>query len=276
MDYKNLLVSAVLPLALVACGSGSDEGDQGKVYSIEAYSAVESSDTLAGTWVMVANGTEKEVYGDYWEEGSFSSRNIVVIRSTNNGFEMSSCGSSFSSLSMPDSSTVYVSEGNGSPSTVVDNLRISGSTEATFNSGSSRTFDFEYRKISESTQAFGSISWDWSGLASSTDTTESLFALCSKAVNLVDSDGDRSINTEHEFGVENYMLGATVTIGTWYGEPVEMLTASGNSDTISASTYWDGSSAASVEFTESDTSFSGTFSATDSGESVVVTVSGQL
>ena len=271
---KKISLGLAVAAALTGCG-GSSGGSSGgsKNFNIADYTPVANSTSITGTWVFVANGQEKDVYTDYWEEGSFSSKNVVIIKSSSSGYSMSSCYSGFNSLTV-NNDQVVLPVGSSSY-TVENNNKISGSVTNTGSNGEYLRATFDMVKISDSTSAFGTVNTTWSGSSNSDDSNEGIIAFCATSVNEIDNEGDRSVYSEYEFGVEPYALGTEIIKGHWYGESVEDLYVSGNSDTISENSYW--GDTVSINYTETTSSFTGDFSATTTqGKSVQVSVNIQL
>lgn len=262
--------------ALTGCG-GDTLGVNSTVssYSVSDYIAVEGSSSLVGTWVMVANGSEKDVESNgYWSEQKFSKRSILVVKEEDSDLKIANCTSGFSTLTKNQAGEIYMPEGRGAASQVVDNNSIAGSINITGASGAYEKYDFEYIKVSNSVASLGSIATNWSGSALSTDSSGDITAFCAQSASELDSDTDRSSYNTYELGVEQTNLDVRVSKGTLWGEAFEQVTVSGDSDIISASTYW--AEIASVDAAETKAAFTGLFSLTRGGKSAVITVNAQF
>lgn len=258
--------------ALTGCG-GDSLGVSSTLssYSVSDYTAVEDSSSLVGTWVMVKNGSQKDVESNgYWSEQNFSARSIVIIKEENTDLKIANCSSGFSTLYEGQSGAYYMPEGQGSASLVVGNNSIAGNVNTTGANGEYEKYTFEYIKVSNNIASLGSITTDWSGSSSNVDTAEDITAFCAQSLSELDSDTDRSTYNEYEFGVESIGLYTKASKGTLWGEAFEQVTVSGNPDTISTTTYWE--EIASVDITETKSALTGLFSLTKDGKSAVITV----
>lgn len=278
MAYKAVVLAALGSVALVGCGGDSGSGSSSfSKFSTSDFTKLVNSADITGTWVMIANGSSKSVESDgYWAEQDFSRKSFLVIKNVNDQYFISSCTSGFDSITYSSVENIIgLNIPNGSSLTVQDNNYISGSVNTTSNDGDYNQYDFEYVKVSDSVLGLGKLNADWSGTATSTDTTDDIFALCLESISEVDSDRDTSVYLEADIGIQPYDRKVALVKGSFYGESEESVFISGGSDTISESAYWNGN--ASVEYSQTASTFTATASATESsGESVSITINASL
>lgn len=281
MAFKAVLVAALGSVVLVGCGGSDSGGSSFSKFSSSDFTKLANSNSIAGTWVAVVNGSSKSVYsGGFWEERDFSRKAFFTIKENNNQYSISSCISGFNNVTYsPEENTIqlFSLNGYGDLLTVEDNNYISGSMSDSDVDGDDdyNKYDYEYVKVSDSVAGLGEVSADWSGSSTSTDTTDDIFALCLENISEVDSDGDKSQYLIAEVGIQTYSRNVELRKGNYYGEREEYVYVSGNSDTISESAYW--GKDANVEYSQTASTFTATASATESsGDSVSVTVSAAL
>lgn len=269
------LTFGVLSAALLAGCGGSSGGSSnansfGTSYSISDYTAIEST-SLEGTWVYVANGTEKDTTDDYFEEGSFSVKNFYIVENRN-GLSISNCSSGYRSLDVSGNTVVLPISDQAF--TIENNNQIKGNVNDIDANGDYKRFSFDLVKVSNTT-SLGTISTTWSGTAESGNNQLALQAVCAESVSETDSDGDRSVYSIYRFGTESYSHNTEILKGHWWGESLERLYASGDQDTIFENSIWGGD--VDISYSESETSFTGNFNATSSaGQSVNIVVNALL
>ena len=265
-----VLSAAILAGCGGSSGGSSNANSIGTSYSISDYTAIEST-SLEGTWVYVANGTEKDTADTYFEEGSFSVKNFYIVENRG-GLSMSNCSSGYRSLELSGNSVVLPISDQAF--TIENNNQIKGTVNNVDANGDYKRFSFDLVKVSNTT-SLGTISTTWSGTAVSGNNQLRLQAVCAESVSKTDSDGDQSVYSTYQFGTESYSHNTEARKGHIWGESMERLYASGGQDTLFENSMWGGD--VDISYTESETSFTGHFNATSSaGQSVNVVVNALL
>ncbi len=262
---------------LTACGgSSSSSSDSVQEYDLSTYEGRSvSTETLVGTWVMVATGTQLSTFSDITMSSSSATKEYFVVRETESGgFESSDCDSGFSTLVIEGNIMTL----NGGTATITDNQKVSGSLEINFVSEGelegyniTRTATFQSVKISDEVESIGSVS---KAIAGEETVTKDIFCFAQNNSVITVSGEDVSGNakgTDFEIGLES-ASDDDFTFDKWSG------TSSGVEIEISSNSFRtdEGNDAAFTVDSESDTSIMITYNGSNNSGDVSGTVQIQL
>lgn len=268
-----ILSAAILAGCGGSSGGSSNANNFGTSYSISDYTTIEST-SLEGTWVTIANGNKRDTIVDgEWEEGSFSEKRFQIIRTNDGKLEIANCDSGFSEITI-NGSEIRI-DNTLTPFTLENNNRIRGSVESNEDNGDYTKYSFEMVKVSNNTSPLGSISTDWSGTTTKDDTNLDVLALCAEQTNKVDNEGFSSIYAEFDIGVEDSYYETGVLKGTKWEEAYEQIEVHYRYGASNIGGH--DNDDLNIEYSETTTSFTGTFLATFiSGDSVNIQTNIQL